>query len=165
MSGAMSAEALRELLDTPHVARGLFLVRIADIDPELRFHRELLYSLEACQPGASDGELITAIRFTVGQAKADYLEERTRMRRDAKVMMAREIRTHRAAGASSQAVAKRLVEEDEAYWDLKMGEELADARAQACTDLLFALQAATDTWRTTRADHRAADGWHARTGT
>ena len=161
----MTPEDFAAIQEQPQVRRGLFLIRLADLDPESRFHQELLYSLEACQPGATDGELITAIRFIVGQTKGDALEERAQAKIAAKRKLRVEARRFREEGRVSQSAAERMVEEDPAYWDLKLREELADARATACTDLLFALQAATDTWRTHRADEREADQWHAQTGT
>lgn len=161
----MDPEVFEEILSRGQVRRGLFLIRLSDLDPALKFHQDLLYSLEACPPGASDGELITAIRFIVGQAKGDALEERAQARISAKRMLRVEARKHRLEAKISQTAAERLVEEDESYWDLKLREEMAEARATACTDLLFALQAATDTWRTHRADERAADTWHSQTGT
>lgn len=161
----MTPEIFEEILAKPQVRRGLFLIRLSELDPTSRFHQDLLYSLEACQPGATDGELITAIRFIVSQTKGEALEERAHAEVAAKRMLRVEARKHREEARVSQTAAERLVEEDPAYWDLKLREKLADARATACTDLLFALQAATDTWRTHRADERAADTWHAQTGT
>ena len=159
----MTPEVFAEILAKPHVARGLFLIRLAELDPESKFHQDLLYSLEACQPGASDGDLMTAIRFVVSQAKGDALEERAQAEIAARRKLRVEARGHRLESRISQSAAERLVEEDPAYWDLKLREKLAEARATACTDLLYALQAAGDVWRTKRADERAADSWHART--
>lgn len=160
----MTPELLHELLAKPQVQRGLLLVRIADIDPESSFHQDMLYSLEACPPESSDGDLITAIRFVVGHAKGEALRELAESEVAAKRWLRIKAREFRLEGNISQSAAERMVEEDEAYWDLKRREKLAGARATACNDLLFALQAATDTWRTLRADERAADAWHARTG-
>lgn len=161
----MTPEVLAEILDKPQVARGLFIIRLADIDPESQFHERLLYSLEACPPDASDGDLVTAIRFVVTQEKAQALDEHARADNEARRWKRLEARRHRVEGRVAQTKAERMVEEDDSYWDLKLRADVALARATACTDMLFALQAATDTWRTGRADDRAADRWHQHNGT
>ena len=38
----MNEEALAEILEKPQVKRGLFIVRMAEIDPEDDFHQNLL---------------------------------------------------------------------------------------------------------------------------
>ena len=137
--------------------------RLADVDPDDEFHQDLVYSLEACPPESSDGDLVTAIRFVAGQAKAAARAEHVDARNAAKRLMRQEARRNRLEGKISQSAAERLVEEEsEPYWNLKVRAELAEVRADHLNDMLFALQATLDNYRTSRADERAADQWHAR---
>lgn len=160
----MTPEILTELLTKPQVKRGLFIVRMGEIDPDDEFHQNLLYSLEACPPDSSDGDLVTAIRFVAGEAKAEAGRVHVEARNAAKRLLRVEARAHRLESASvSQAAAERLVEEEsDQYWDLKVRAELAEVRAEYLKDLQFALQATLDNYRTSRADERMADQWHAR---
>lgn len=161
----MNEETLEEILAKPQVKRGLFIVRMAEIDPADDFHQNLLYSLEACPPESSDGDLVTAIRFVAGQAKAEAGRVHVEARNAAKRLLRVEARKHRQEGRVSQAAAERIVEEEsDAYWDLKVRAELSEVRAEYLKDLQYALQATLDNYRTTRADERAADQWHSRSG-
>lgn len=161
----MTPEALAEILERPQVKRGLFIIRMIDIDPEDEFHMNLLYSLEACAPDSSDGDLVTAIRFVAGQAKAEAGSRHVAARNGAKRLLRIEARRHRHEGKISQAAAERMVEEEsDDYWEMKVASELAEVRAEYLKDLQFALQATLDNFRTARADERAADQWGARTG-
>lgn len=161
----MNPEILAEILSRPQVKRGLFIVRMADVDPTDPFHVNLLYSLEACEPDSSDGDLVTAIRFVAGQAKAEAGAEHVQARNAAKRLLRTEARKHRVEGRISQAAAERLVEEEsDDYWALKVQAELAEVRAEYLKDMQYALQATLDNFRTARADERAADQWQARTG-
>lgn len=159
----MTPEILAELLTKPQVKRGLFIVRMGEIDPGDEFHQNLLYSLEACPPDSSDGDLVTAIRFVAGEAKAEAGRVHVEARNAAKRLLRISARDHRLDGRMSQAAAERLVEEEsDQYWDLKVRAELAEVRAEYLKDLQFALQATLDNYRTSRADERMADQWHAR---
>lgn len=159
----MTPAELEVILALPQVKRGLFIIRLAEVDPEDEFHQDLVYSLEACPPDSSDGDLVTAVRFVAGQAKFEAGQEYVNARNAAKVTMRQEARKHRLEGRISQAAAERLVEEESTrYWDLKVRAELAEVRGEYLKDLQFALQATLDNYRTSRADERAADQWHAR---
>ena len=161
----MTPETLAALLDLTQVKRGLFLIRLAEVDPGLPFHVDLLHSLAACPPDASDGDLVTAIRFVAGQAKAAAATEHVTARNAYRQLRRVEGRIIREERKVSVAASERMVEEEsEAFWALKMRADLAEVASDHLRDLLYALQATLDNYRTTRADERAADAWAARSG-
>lgn len=161
----MTPERVEQMLQLSQVRRGLYIIRFADIDPDDQYHRDLLYSLEACPPESSDGDLVTAIRFVTGQAKYQAASEHVAAKNAAKVMMRQLAREERQSGRISQSAAERLVEESsDDYWELKMRADLAEVRAGYLTDMLYALEASLKNYQTTRADERAMDSWHARQG-
>lgn len=161
----MDQEALVAFAAMRQVNRGLSIIRLPHIDPADAFHVDLLHSLAACPPDASDGDLVTAIRFVAGRHKAIASTDHVTAKNAAKQLLRLAARDHRLESKISQAAAERMVEEDSSeYWDLKMEAELAEVRATHLNDLLFALQAALGNYQTSRADDRAADRWHGQTG-
>lgn len=162
------AEVAQRVLDTlelRQVRNGLFLIKLADVDPYDEFHQQLVFALESCGPGASEGDLITAMRFTVGHAMEASGEAGARAKIGAEEMLAVGSAELMREGGVSRAAAERIVKDNPAYWDLKREAELMIYRERAQRELLKSLQAALDNHRTSRADQRMADQWHAQTAT
>lgn len=157
--------ALAEALELRQVRQGMFLIRLAEVDLADRLHQRLIQALQACGPAATDGELITAMRFVFGHEMSLAGDESALAKVSAERMLAVEsAQIHRESGVPLSA-AKRLVEADARYWDWRERAERQLQRQRYCREMLHSLQAALDNHRTDRADMRAADQWHAQTAT
>ena len=159
------AIALAEALELQQVRQGMFLIRLAEIDLHDRLHQRIIQSLQACGPGASDGELITAMRFVFGHEMSLSGDEAATEKIAAERMLGVEAgELHRESGIS-RTEAKRVIEGEPRYWEHRRQAERMLQRQRYCREMLHSLQAALDNHRTDRADQRAADQWHAQTAT
>lgn len=159
------AQRVLAALALPQVRNGMFLIKLVDVDPYDEFHQQLVFGLESCGPGASEGDLITAMRFTTGHAMEASGEAGARAKIGAEKMLAVGAAEVMREGGISRAAAERVVKDDPAYWSLREEAELMIYRERSQRELLKSLQAALDNHRTSRADQRMADQWHAQTAT
>lgn len=157
--------AYRELMGAVQVRRGLYLIRLPEVRLEDPFHRAIVYTLAYCDPGAQDGDLITAMRFTIDHALLDTGRVAVAAKQGADRMLSRDVGRVMREERISRAAAERDVKDSDAYWDLREQAEMAALEKQYYRELLESLQAALDNHRTTRADQRQADSFHAQTAT
>lgn len=158
------AVELAEALALRQVRQGMFLIRLAEVDLDDRLHQRLIQSLQACGPAATDGELITAMRFTFGHEMQLAGDDAALHKVKAERMLAVDAAELRRESGVSQAEAKRIIESSELYWTHRETAERMLQRQRYCREMLHSLQAALDLHRTDRADQRAADQWHTQTG-
>lgn len=159
------AVALAESLDLRQVRQGTFLIRLAEVDLGDRLHQRLIQSLAACSPSATDGELITAMRFVFGHEMQLAGDDAAMHKVRAERMLSVDAAEMRRESGCSAAEAKRAIEATTLYWTHRETAERMLQRQRYCREMLHALQAALDLHRTDRADQRAADQWHAATAT
>lgn len=157
--------AFSEILAQRQVRRGMFIIRLATVDIQDPFHRDLAQTLAACDPGALDGDLITAMRFTIDHAMLEAGTEADQCKTRAERMLSVGAAEVMMETRLSRAAAERAMKDTPEYWDLRETAGRLGQRRSYFSELLKSLQAALDNHRTSRADQRAADTWHAQTGT
>lgn len=144
------------------VLRGIGL---QDPDLEVPLHARLVATLHRLGPGATSGQRLVALRFDF----AWELEEAGRVFAKAKTDYEHFVAKTKAAlmlgdgfsGTKAEAIATG---DDKAY-ELKLTYLLAEQRERAMRNFLGTIQSAQDNHRTDRADARAADTEHTRSGT
>lgn len=137
-------------------------------DPDLAvpLHARLVATLHRLGPGASFGTRLSAIRFDFNWE----LEEAGRVFAKAKTdfeayIDRRTVRLRAEGDKVSRAEAEQIARAEDRAYELKLAFLLAEQRERAMRNFLQTIQGALDNHRTDRADQRAADIEHGRTGT
>lgn len=139
-------------------------IGLTDPDPDDALHVRLVNAVLRLGPGAARGVQLSAMRFEFAWALKEAGQEFAEAKANYEHAFARAIVRERAEAAANGekmpvSHAERLAEV-EAYVH-KLTYLLAEQRERAMRKFLDAIEAAVDTWRTLRADERAADRAHA----
>lgn len=162
--GPLMSEEMEQ--DIPPLLRQV----LADIgldrpDLTVPLHAKLVATLHRLGPGASFGTRLTAIRFDFNWE----LEEAGRVFAKAKTdfehyVDTETIRLRAKAEKMSRAESEQVARASDRAYELKLQFLLAEQRERAMRNFLATIQSALDNHRTDRADARAADGEHQRSG-
>lgn len=139
-------------------------IGLNDPSPKDPLHVRLANAVLRLGPGAARGVQLSAMRFEFAWELRDAGAAFANAKADYEHTFAKAVVRERAeASARGEKVAvshAEKVAEVEAY-EHKLAYLLAEQRERSMRKFLDAIEAAVDTWRTLRADERAADRAHA----
>lgn len=142
------------------VLDALRAIGLNEPDPEDALHVALVNAVLQLGSGAARGVQLSAMRFQFAWALRDAGAEFAKAKADYEHTFARTVVEERAkASAKGEKIAVSYAEKvaEVAAYEHKLRYLLAEQRERSMRKFLDAIEAAVDTWRTLRADERAAD--------
>jgi hypothetical protein len=139
-------------------------IGLADPDLMVPLHARLVETLHRLGPNASFGSRIVAMRWDFNWELEDAGRVFAKAKVDYERFVARKKVELLSEPKMSVAKAETIAEAEDQAYQLKLAFLLAEQRERSMRKFLETLSAALDNHRTDRADQRAGDVEHARTG-